>query len=193
MPWETKFDIDNAIDKATGVFWAKGYKATSLADLLNAMNINKGSFYNTFGSKKALFAQALEKYDREHRHRLLTDLRNLNNPVLAINQLFNLSIKDSLKDSDKKGCFIINTAMDLPNHDKDTNLTIKHGLKQVELFFKEQIELGISQGDIPAKKHSGETAKSLLTLAAGWRVLSRGIFDEPDLNIIRKQVSALIS
>ena len=193
MPWETKFDIDNAIDKAIAVFWAKGYKSTSLTDLLEAMSINKGSFYNTFGSKKALFAQALEKYDREHRHQLLTDLRNLNNPVLAINQLFNISIKDSLKDPDRKGCFIINTALDLPNHDKDTEVTVKRGLKQVELFFQEQIELGISQGEIPAKKDSADTAKSLLTLAAGWRVLSRGIFDEPDLNVIKKQVSALIS
>ena len=52
MPWETKFNIDNAIDQAINVFWAKGYKSTSLNDLLDAMEINKGSFYNTFGSKK---------------------------------------------------------------------------------------------------------------------------------------------
>jgi len=154
MPWETKFDINNAIDSATAIFWAKGYKATSLSDLLQAMDINKGSFYNTFGSKKALFTKALEKYDREHRHQLLTDLRELPSPVDAITQLFECSINESNNDPDKKGCFIINTAMDLPNHEGDVNLTITQGLKQVELFFKEQIERGIALGEIPEKKNS---------------------------------------
>ena len=44
MPWEKTFDIDDAIARATEVFWAKGYEATSLADLLQAIGINKGSF-----------------------------------------------------------------------------------------------------------------------------------------------------
>ena len=55
MPWEKTFDIDEAIDRATEVFWAKGYEATSLADLIKATGVNKGSFYNAFGSKKKLF------------------------------------------------------------------------------------------------------------------------------------------
>jgi len=183
MPWETKFDINNAIDSATAIFWAKGYKATSLADLLQAMDINKGSFYNTFGSKKALFTKALEKYDQEHRRRLLSNLRELENPVKAITQLFHFSMNESSKDPDKKGCFIVNTAMD----------SITQALREVESFFKEQIELGIKLGQIPTEKNSSYIAKSLLTLAVGWRVLSRGIYDESDMNAIKKQVTTLIS
>jgi len=178
---------------STSVFWAKGYKATSLTDLLNAMNINKGSFYNTFGSKRALFTKTLEKYDKEHRHRLLTELRKMDSPVEAITQLFHLSMTESNRDQDKKGCFIINTAMDLPHHENDVNMTIKQGLKEVELFFKEQIDLGIASGEIKTQQTSSDVAKSLLALAAGWRVLSRGVFNESDIDAIKRQVASLIS
>jgi len=149
MPWETKFDINTAIDRATDIFWAKGYKATSLKDLLDAMKINKGSFYNTFGSKKSLFSKALEKYDVEHRRKTLSNLRALNAPLDAIPRLFDFIIEQSSADPDKKGCFIINTAMDLPNHDSQTNLMVKTGLKEVEDFFKEQITIGINNNIIP--------------------------------------------
>ncbi len=62
MPWEKTFDIDEATDKAIEVFWKKGYEATSMSDLTQAMQINKGSLYNAFGSKKALFDRALARY-----------------------------------------------------------------------------------------------------------------------------------
>jgi len=193
MPWETKFDIDIAIDRATDVFWAKGYKATSLSDLLEAMEINKGSFYNTFGSKKSLFSKALEKYDIDHRRQTLSNLRSINDPVAAIPQLFDLIIEQTTTDQDKKGCFIVNTALDLPNHDDETNEMVTIGLKEVEAFFKEQVELGINKGSMPQSLSPEGTAKTLLTLAVGCRVLARGVFKPSDMDIIRKQVVALIS
>ncbi|MGB1215804.1 MAG: TetR/AcrR family transcriptional regulator, partial [Pikeienuella sp.] len=55
MPWEKSFDLDDATDKAAAVFWAKGYEATSISDLVAAMGINKGSLYNAFGDKRRLF------------------------------------------------------------------------------------------------------------------------------------------
>ena len=53
MPWEKQFDIDEALQRAGETFWEKGYDATSMQDLMNAMGIQKGSFYGTYGSKKA--------------------------------------------------------------------------------------------------------------------------------------------
>ena len=56
MPWEKEFDTEVALGNAMRAFWAKGYEATSLADLIKAMNINKGSLYNAYGGKKELWA-----------------------------------------------------------------------------------------------------------------------------------------
>src|SRR5215813_11313717 len=58
-----EFDYDKAIDRATRVFWKHGYAGTSLRDLLNAIGIGEGSFYNTLKSKKRLYLECLKHYN----------------------------------------------------------------------------------------------------------------------------------
>ena len=60
-----EFDLDQALACALRVFWSKGYEGASMADLTEAMGITKPSLYAAFGNKEALFARALELYERE--------------------------------------------------------------------------------------------------------------------------------
>src|SRR6202030_156629 len=59
-----EFDREEALECATGVFWAKGYASTSTDELLAAMGIGRQSLYNTFQDKRALYLEALERYQR---------------------------------------------------------------------------------------------------------------------------------
>ena len=56
------FDEDQALDAAIDVFWRLGYEGASMAELTQAMGINKPSLYAVFGSKEKLFVRALERY-----------------------------------------------------------------------------------------------------------------------------------
>jgi AcrR family transcriptional regulator len=56
------FDADEALDRAMTVFWTKGYEGASVADLTEAMGINRPSLYATYGNKEELFRKALERY-----------------------------------------------------------------------------------------------------------------------------------
>jgi len=58
-----EFDRDRAIDQATRVFWKHGYSGTSVRDLLKAIGIGEGSFYNTLKSKKQLYLECLKRYN----------------------------------------------------------------------------------------------------------------------------------
>ena len=58
-----EFCVDEALSKALGVFWAKGYEGASMADLTEAMGITKPSLYAAFGNKEALFHKALDLYE----------------------------------------------------------------------------------------------------------------------------------
>ncbi len=60
-----EFEIDDAIEKATDLFWRNGYEGTSLSDLTKAMGITPPSFYFAFGSKEGLFKKVIERYYAE--------------------------------------------------------------------------------------------------------------------------------
>lgn len=60
------FDRQDALEKATRLFWSKGYEATSVTDLTRMLNIGAPSLYAAFGSKEALYAEALRHYVEQH-------------------------------------------------------------------------------------------------------------------------------
>ena len=60
-----EFDTDDALAEALRIFWQKGYEATSLSDLTEAMGITRPSLYAAFGNKEALFRQALDLYEKD--------------------------------------------------------------------------------------------------------------------------------
>ncbi len=184
MPWVKDFDEEDVVKRAMKVFWAKGYESTSISDLLRVMEINKGSFYNAFGSKKALFVRALLKYDRENRQRSIATLEALGDPVASIKTLFDGLVKESLADTEQKGCLLVNTALDLPNHSEDIKEMVTSALKDFEKFFERLIRVGQERGEIPDTIDVSQTAKSLLTQVVGLRVLARGVFDEASLRAI---------
>ena len=57
-----EFDRIEVLDRATDLFWEKGYESTSMQDLVETMGIGRASLYDTFGSKQELFAEVLERY-----------------------------------------------------------------------------------------------------------------------------------
>ena len=82
-----EFDRDEALARATRVFWAKGYASTSTEDLLAAMNIRRQSLYNAFGDKRKLYLEALERYQRESSASHLERLNSSASPLGGIEAL----------------------------------------------------------------------------------------------------------
>ena len=60
-----EFDVDEALDRATEVFWRRGYEATSVQDLVDALGVNRASLYGTFGDKAGLFSAVLDRYGQQ--------------------------------------------------------------------------------------------------------------------------------
>ena len=79
-----EFDRDEALDRATRVFWAKGFASTSTEDLLAAMNIGRQSLYNAFGDKRKLYLEALDRYQRESNAAHLDRLNSSASPLGGI-------------------------------------------------------------------------------------------------------------
>ena len=193
MPWEKDFDIENAVRDATRIFWSKGYAATSISDLTKGMRINKGSLYNAFGSKKELFIKAILQYASEHHQKAMRKLEMMDDPLDSIQVLFESLVAESLTDDEKRGCFLVNTALELPAHDEDINELVTSQLREMETFLENRIIAGQEKGSVSKSLDSKTAAKSLLSQVVGLRVLSRGVFTHDSLNAIKKQAIASIA
>lgn len=101
------FDEEAVIGQAQEVFWRKGYNSTSMADLLEATGLHKGSLYRTFQSKENLFLLALDRYAARSRDAFIRE----EDPVEYLRRFFQTMIRECVKDS--RGCFIFNSCVEL--------------------------------------------------------------------------------
>ena len=193
MPWEKSFDEDAVVGKAMEVFWEKGYEATSINDLIEGTGIGRGSLYNAFGGKQALFVRAVSKYHAENHQATLARLEALDEPLNAIRGLFAAVVQETIEDKAKKGCFLINTTLELCTHDAKIQALIRRGHEETIAFFRRCIEVGQARKDIPPSVDALSTAKLLLSLVIAIRVLGRGAFNERDLRSIAEQAERLLT
>ena len=193
MPWDKQFNVDEALTKAMQAFWARGYEATSIQDLVGCMGINRGSLYATFGDKRGLFIQALRHYDAVHREAWIAALLDrAGTPKQAILDAFEGVIATVLEDGRRDGCLLVNTALELSPHDEEIAAIVGQALREMEDFFRRMIEAGQAAGDIPRHVEPVETAQSLLSLFIGLRVLSRSRPEAALLRAIARQAEALL-
>ena len=193
MPWEKSFNEDDALAKAMLVFWEKGYASASMADLIEAMGITRGSLYNAYGGKEQLFTRSLQKYDRENRAAMLAKLEAMDDPKRAIATFFENIITETRTDSRNKGCFLVNTASELEEHGNEVNQVIRDGMAELDAFFRRSIELAQAREQLPTHLEATATAKGLSAMAVALRVLGRGAFDQAALRTIADQALRLLS
>ena len=168
-----EFDEAAVLDAAIERFWQRGYEATSVRDLADEMNIAGASLYNAFGDKRSLYERALNRYlDQTFRERIRRLEPSLP-PREAIVAFLQEIIKRSLTDKQRRGCMLVNSAIESAPHDSKFLEIVATFLDEVESFFFRCISNGQRNGSI-TKAHSAEDlSKSLLGILLGIRVLAR--------------------
>ena len=163
-----EFDIDEALDAAMGAFWVRGYEATSLADLMRAMGLQKGSIYKAFGDKHALFLCALQRYlDRMYQAQRET-LASAASPRAALQAWLDRLIEAApAEGSSCRGCLAVNTLVELGPHDEQARALLEAHFERVRELLVEQIRRGQQEGEFRDDVDAGQGARFLMTLVAG--------------------------
>ncbi len=155
------------------VFWAKGYEATSLQDLIHAMGISKSSFYETFGSKHESFMSAIEHYEGTVTKRLAGVLEGDAPARKAIAEVFDAIIKAAVAEGDRRGCLLCNSAVEVSPHDSEAAALVATGLARVEKAFHRAVVRGQDAGEIPAERDARALARYLTSSANGLQVMAK--------------------
>lgn len=167
------FDESAALDAAIRCFWSRGYEATSVRDLADAMGIAGPSLYNAFGDKRALYRRALEHYVERGFCERVRRLESQLPPRAAIGAFFDEIIGLSLADDERKGCMIVNSALELAPHDAEFQAALAAVLRDMEAFFRRCVAAGQREGTVNAALPAADLARMLLGLLMGLRVLAR--------------------
>ncbi|MGO8954126.1 MAG: TetR/AcrR family transcriptional regulator [Rhodomicrobium sp.] len=167
------FDEEKALEAAAECFWAKGFEATSVRDLTCNMGIAGPSLYNAYGGKRELFAAALDHYCNRTMRARIALLESSTGGAAAIEAFFQDVIERSLKDSGRKGCFLVNAALEVAPHDPGLAEAIFGYFEEVRGFFQRHIEVAQAKGETPSSIDPSLYATHLLSVLMGIRVLAR--------------------
>ena len=187
-----EFDEDRAIDAAVDCFWLRGYEATSVRDLAQSMGIGGTSLYNAFGDKRALFALSLERYANRSMRERVRRLEASRQPREAIHAFFAEIIDRSLADRDRKGCLLVNSALDVAPHDKEIGKAVAGYFDEIGAFFRRNIEAARKAGQVPKKIDAEDVSAHLLGVLVGIRVLARTGAKRKVLEAVARPALALL-
>src|SRR5436190_3303549 len=145
------FDEDRVLDQAVDCFWSRGYEATSVRDLADSMGIGGASLYNTYGDKRALFVRSLERYANRSMRERIARLEANHRPKAAIAAFLAEIIDRSVTDPDRKGCLLVNSALDVAPHDAELGKAVGGYLDEIRAFFRRNVEAARKAGQVPKR------------------------------------------
>lgn len=168
-----EFDEAQALDKAMEVFWRQGYKNTSLDDLLDAMGIQRGSFYNAFGSKKETYVRTLDRYADFMVHGGPYTAAATAEPGIAVLRALFESYVDSVTGKQAlRGCFFALVSQEHRGDDPEIQQAVARGLSRMRGVVQRSVEAAQAAGDLPAEVPPEELALLFMSLAWGMHVMA---------------------
>ncbi|WP_018964109.1 TetR family transcriptional regulator [Ancylobacter sp. FA202] len=168
------FDRDAALAQAMRLFWLKGYEATSIADLTEAMGIGSPSLYAAFGCKEALYVETLRHYERSYEGRVWAGFRAAETAEGAIAALLFDSasaLTGGVADM-PPGCMVALATVDCEAH-RDLGDLVRAARAVTFARLKERLERGVAEGEMPAGSDCEEIARFVQTVQTGMSLLAR--------------------
>ncbi len=164
------FDEQDVLDKAMHLFWQKGYNATSAQDLVDGLGISRSSLYDTYGDKHSLFVKALKQYRKERIDPVINGVDKAEDIEAYIRNVFETVKTEALSDSHSKGCFMVNSAVELAPVDTEVAAIANSIMHDTETAITKAIKKGQEQG-VFSKTHSARSlSRFIFNSLNGFRV-----------------------
>lgn len=185
------FDRDAALDEAVRLFWRKGFEATSIADLTAAMGIGAPSLYAAFGSKEALYTEALRHYECRYGDaawRRFDAARTVRSAVEGL-LMDSAEALTSGRSGASKGCMLVMSSIDRSEHPAlcEAVRASRHAaLDRLEARFARAMEAG----EIPRGAKLRELARYVQTVQSGMSILARDGASRLELEAVAKMAMA---
>jgi AcrR family transcriptional regulator len=160
------FAENEALDAAMRVFWEKGYEGSTLADLTEAMGINRSSMYATFGDKEALFRLAIARYAEGPAAYMREALEQPT--VRAVVEALLRGALELLTDpSHPRGCLSVQGALACGSHAEPMKQAMIEWRKQGESGIQKRLQRARREGGLAKNVDPGDLARYISTVLTG--------------------------
>ena len=189
-----EFDHDDVLRVAFEQFWRKGVRGTALSDIARDAGVQRGSLYNAFGSKEALFLTAYERYAAEY-------LKSLQKALGAgtlrerLTRFLDLIIRNFRSGSQPRGCPTTRGLMELApgkgeGLDEDARRAFADLMNRINALLEQTLSEGAGRGEF--KGDVKAAALHIATVTRGLAVLERAFGDEAQLRQIAAHTVDLV-
>lgn len=177
-----EFDREEVLQKALDVFWREGYCKCSISSLVKATHLQPGSLYAAFNSKEGLFLATLAYYGRQSIERLQVCLDMAETPLQGVRKFIENIGETILRKQDQRGCFLVNTVLELSPGRKTINAEVNKYFNAIEAHLFAALVAAHDAGELSPNRNPAVLAKYLMVNIWGLQVLAK---TKPDPESVR--------
>lgn len=186
------FDEEIVLNKAVNLFWEKGYNGTSAQDLVDELGISRSSLYDTYGDKFQLFKNSLLQYRKKFAGAMIEMIEKSVDYEKTLKDIFQYVVTESLQEKCSKGCFMVNSSIELAPHNSEIAQIVNDNMKDIEDALFRLIKKGQDIGQFSTSHSARSLARFIFNTISGLRVASKSgtdkkVFDD----IVKVTLSAL--
>jgi len=185
------FDREAALAQAMRLFWTKGYEATSIADLTNALGVGSTSLYAAFGSKDELYAEAMRLYSTSYEHLVLGRFRKARTArEAAFAYLWDSAMAMTGADCGlPQGCMVTLGTVGSDGHTELDEL-MRAARGSAFDVLSSRFERAVAEGELPESVDVAKLARYLQTVQSGMAIRARDGAERAELQAVAEMAMA---
>ena len=174
------------------VFWEKGYEATSIHDLEQAMGLNRTSIYNAFGNKRAIFARVMGCYKESVMASLFAELDKAPDIREGVRRMLNTALDIHFDEDNPGGCLVVLSVLESGQHDAELQLEMQQTMQGLKSALQTRLTKARKAGELSADLDPGSMATTIAATMSGMMVLGKANFSKAALKKTINQVVSLL-
>ncbi|MDQ8185827.1 TetR/AcrR family transcriptional regulator [Pelagicoccus sp. SDUM812002] len=152
---------EETLERATELFWERGYRGVSIKDLTEATGVLAGSLYASYGNKDGLFMECVHRYGQSMAS-LHTKAEEADTYLGQISSYFEILAEGLSNDESRRGCFLMNAQMEIAPDRPEIAKALSHYTAYIEGWFESRLDEAKSTGELNTKADVTSLAEHLM-------------------------------